>query len=205
MIQVFRQEADMIRNNVLQDIFVIRRCVEVSGQTRFDAEGVDFDGHLAQLEKVYTQLENFCNRIEAPHIEDSLPLALFHAVKPWQKRICMSLELPHDWGAEPVERTWLMTLIARSLTQEISKDIFLPEQCVMTLQYQEEIPSLIFCARYKDLVPSSLASETDRVLLPLLETFQVLAQGQYNQYSESRSHTWVLRWTNQPQVNSTPI
>lgn len=198
MIQVFRQESDLIRNGALQDLFALRRRLELSGQARLNTEEDQVEHHLAQLEKIYAQLEAFCDRIDPSHLEDSLPLALFHAVKPCQRRLCLSLDLPHTWEPEPIELTWLLTLWAKSLSQALSQEGVLPEECHLTLQYQEAVPSLTFCARYADLVPSSLAVETTSVLSPMLETFRILANGECQQHSQSHSYTWVLLWNANP-------
>ncbi|MGB5975740.1 MAG: hypothetical protein WBG38_20610, partial [Nodosilinea sp.] len=65
-------EADTIRNGLLQDLFAIRRQIELVTD--------DETAGLATVEQLYDALEQLGNRLSSPYLEESLPLALQHAL-----------------------------------------------------------------------------------------------------------------------------
>ena len=202
--QVLNHEADLIRNGVLQDVVAIRRSLELSCQTQTHAEEFGCETHLAELKRIYTLLESLCNRLEAPYLQDSLPLALQYTIQPWQEKIQFKPELPNHWEPEPVEYTRLLNLFAdRLLALAATADIPV-HHCHVALRHQAGIKELTFHVRYEESLPVSLTAKISRTLEPFLSTFQILTQGEYEQDLQPRSLIWALRWQTQSQIHSRP-
>lgn len=73
-IQRQNQTADTIRNGLLQDVFALRRQLELFCQTCSTADVQSCDRQVAQLHHVYFQLEDLSNSLDLPYLQDSLPL-----------------------------------------------------------------------------------------------------------------------------------
>ena len=194
---MLHQEADFIRNGVLQDLFAIRRQLELSCHPQSDAKMFSYNNHLAELKRIYTLLENCSNRLAGPYLQDSLPLALQHIVQPWLEKIHLKTEFPAAWESEPVEQTRLLTLLTDSLCRHLATASPKPHRCNMTLQSQGAFKKLTFHAQYEDFLASSLIDQASRQLKPFLETFHIFTQGDYSQDFQPYSLTWVLCWNTQ--------
>ncbi|MBF2072279.1 MAG: hypothetical protein IGS50_00730 [Synechococcales cyanobacterium C42_A2020_086] len=69
-------EVEVLRDQVLQELFTMRRCLElVSLET---GEAADQQRHvwLAQVETLHQSLERLGFQLSPPYVEDSLPLAI---------------------------------------------------------------------------------------------------------------------------------
>ena len=199
---MLNQEADLIRNGLLQEMFAIRRRLELSCQAQPNAKAFGCENRLAELKHISTLLESLSNRLESPFLQDSLPLALQHAMQPWREKIQLRTKLPHSWEPEPVEHTRLMIMLAENLLRQLATAAISPHHCDVTLQHQADIKILTFRALYRELPPPSLTAEASRSLKPILETFQIFTQGEYNQDFQPRSLTWMLRWKTQRQASA---
>ena len=199
--RMLNHEADLIRNGVLQDMLVIRRRLELSCHTQPNAKEFGCERHLVELKRIYTLLENLGNRLESPYLQDSLPLALQHAVQPWRQKIHLMAELPPTWDPEPVEQTRLLIGFVETLLLLLATVPIPPQQCDMTLRRQSGIKEFTFQIRYGESSLPSVAIEASRSLKPFLKTFQILTQGDYTQDLQPRSLTWILRWNTQAQTH----
>lgn len=192
--RALNQEVDLVRNHVLQDMFAIRRRVELFCQTPPVGKEFSFETHLAELKNVHKLLENLCDRLESPYVEDSLPLALQHAAQFWQSHLALHLKLPQTWGLEPVEHTRLLVLFIENLWQQLATATPPPTHCEVVLGHGAEIRELTIEATYPDALAPTFLSQISRLLLPFLETFQVLTDGDFDQSLQPRKLVWKLRW-----------
>ena len=185
--QRLNQVADRIRNGLLQELFAIRRQLEVSCATENNAAAFGCDLHLANLERIYNQLEHLSHDLNSPFL-DSLPLALQHAIQPWHQKLSLTTEFPSTWPPEPIEHVQLfITFVDTFLSQLTTKP--LPNHCGLELTQQTTAKELICYATGDNL--SNCLTES---LLPLLETFRLLTQGEYNQTVHPQLIRWELRW-----------
>ena len=200
--RMLNQEADFIRNGLMQDIFAVRRQLELSCQARLEAEELGCQRHLAELKHIYTLLENLSNRLESPYLQNSLPLALQHAFQPWQEKIYLQANLPNTWEPEAVEHTRLLTLFTENLLQLLATTIPLPDRCEITLKRQDNVKELSFHPTYRKLPSPEVMTQISSSLQPFLTTFQLLTQGDYDETLPAHSLNWVLRWQT---PTSTPV
>ncbi|MBE7384845.1 MAG: hypothetical protein F6J95_025960 [Leptolyngbya sp. SIO1E4] len=196
------QEAELIRNKLLQEMFAIRRRLELSCETQPNAQAFDCETHLAELKRLYALLESLGNRLESPYLQDSLPLALQHTVQPWQTQLPLSTDLPPRWELDPIEHTRLLILFVETLLQHLASATPLPHDCDLRLQHQAELKELTVRVRYETWLPPAWISQISSPLQPLLKTFQLLMQGDYDQDLHPRTLTWVLRWQTQSHPDS---
>lgn len=185
--QLLNQEADLIRNGVLQEMFAMRRQLETSRLSQVDCP-------LTEIKRMYALIETLSDRLDPPYLQDSIPLALQHAAEVWRTKLHLTLALPSIWESEPLEQSRLLILLTENLLQQIATADILPDSSKLTLQYQADIKELIFYAQYKKFLPSSLALKISQSLQPFLNTFQLFTHGDYNQDVQPQSLKWALRW-----------
>jgi hypothetical protein len=192
--QMLTQETDLIRNELLQEMFALRRRLEVSEQTPANAATPGGEVHLTELQRLYALLENICDRLESPFLQDSLPLALQHAMQPWQKQLTLRAVLPPTWEPEPVEHTRLLILFLQRLLQQLAEAPGLPERCELRLEHTAQVKQLVLQADYPPDVSLAFAAPLLAVLTPFIKTFQLFTQGDYHQEVHAHSLALVLCW-----------
>lgn len=113
-------KAELIREGVLQELFAIRRALELAHHNQ---EPVS-QASLQQLESLHIKLEQVSNELSPAFIQDSLPLAIQHVLKQWQIQhpaVTLSPRLP----AESPEPT-LASRVALTTLEELLKFIAEP-------------------------------------------------------------------------------
>lgn len=178
------QEADRIRNGLLQEVVALRRQVELT----CPGHNADCDAHLSSLSQLYTSLEQLSDRLGSPYLHDSLPLAIQHALVPWQAQL--RLHLPPTWPPEPMEITRLVIalvqhLLGDPLANRRPNGALPPAQLSLQQQQQQRQLTLEFPAT----VPPGPH------LSPLLATFELISGGEYAQNVTASTQRWVLHWT----------
>lgn len=187
------QTADRIRNGLMQEVFAIRRQLEVSCQTEKNAAQFGCDRHLAALETLYNQLEHISHDLNSPFL-DSLPLTLQHAVQPWNNRLPLTAQLPSDWSFEPVENVHLLLTFTDSFLQQLAATTPAPQYCELKLTQQAKAKTLICYATSDQSWCDRFSSTSTPALLPFLDTFRLLMQGQYHQIQNTQRVGWTLSW-----------
>ena len=187
------QTAEHIRNGLLQDLFAIRRQLEVACQTEENAAAFGCDRHLANLEDLYSQLENVSHDLNSPFL-DSLPLALQHAIMPWSGQLSLAAELPSDWSPEPAENVELLIAFVNSFFQQLASTTSASQTCGLKLAQQATAKELTCYATGELAWYAHHSSISAKTLLPFLETFRLLTQGEYHQISSPQQIGWTLRW-----------
>ena len=185
--------ADCIRNGLMQELFAIRRQLEVSCQAEENADKFGCDLHLTNLEDLYNHLEHISHDLNSPFL-DSLPLALQHSVRPWCAQLPLTTELPSDWPSEPVETVNLLLAFADSFFRQIATVESVHKQCGLKLTRQAGDRELICYAIGDKTWHDHNSSINTRMLLPFLETFRLLTQGEYHQILQPQQVGWILRW-----------
>jgi hypothetical protein len=193
--KMLNQETDLIRNGLLQEMFALRRRLEVAGEAQPDeAANPGCDVYLTELKRLYALLENLCDRLESPFVQDSLPWALQHAVQPWQAPLALKVMLPSTWEPEPVEQTRLLILLVQRWLQQLAEAPSLPEHCELKLEHTAPVKQLVLKVDYPQSVPSTFVVPLLGGLTPFIKTFQLFTQGEYHQEVHAHSLALILCW-----------
>lgn len=197
-VQMLSQEADTIRNGLLQDVFAARRRLELICQSHGDDSDLGCKSCLTELEQIYSSLEKLSDRLVSPYLQSALPLALQHAVDPWQSKFNLDMTFPQTWFAESAELTQLLIALIDTFFHSLMTFSMQPYCCNIQLKHQGNSKELTFFVRYTDW-PSPLPdmSKFPKSLTYMLETFQVLTQGEYTQVSQPHELGWMLHWEHQ--------
>jgi len=182
-------EADRIRNGLLQDLFAVRRQLEL--QT--GENGLGTVEHL--VEHLYADLDALGNRLSSPYAQESLPLAIQHALQDWPPALALKLNLPTDWPDEPTEHISLLLLGLDHLRHTLMAQASLPQSIHICLVEQVAGKQLTLDLSYDDAVPPGLLTlwEAEDWLYPVA-TFEVLSQGRVSYRCESNTLEWIFDW-----------
>lgn len=173
--QMLTQEADFVRNGILQEIIAIRRRLEVSCPLQPHSTTSACAPQLADLSRLYSLLEGFCDRLQSPFIADSLPLALQHAVQPWQAPLSLQVQFPTAWAPDPLEQAQLLILLIKALLSRLATWPYPPQSSALTLAAVASCKTLTFQAQYAAPLDPALSPRLEQTLQPFLETFRRFA------------------------------
>ncbi|MFK8184228.1 MAG: hypothetical protein AB8B99_12715 [Phormidesmis sp.] len=207
--QMLCQEANYIRNDLLQEVFAIRRQLESAFETttakphgkpqaNISQRKVDSDLHLAKLTQLYASLEQLSDRLESPYGQEALPLALRHTVEPWQQHLPITFDFPQTWELEPALQVRLLIAVVNVLCLTLASSEQQPQNCFIRLTqcftqsrpFKEMSATITFC----DLPPPVFMETVTAELTPILKTFQLLTQGSYTIQKQAHQWSWILRF-----------
>ena len=196
-VNTLQQEADFIRNDVLQEVLAIRRNLELAHQVPADEQILVSNRHLAQLEKIYALLEQLSARIDPPYFRDSLPMALRHAAESWNVLFHAKTNLPETWTSGSTLQKRLLINFVNTLCASLSAADLLPQDCEITLRQRVNLNELTFSATYSDLPPPDIIASVMAEISPILKTFRVLAHSNHLADSQGCCLRWILQWSAQ--------
>jgi len=174
--QMLTQEADFVRNGILQEIIAIRRRLEISCPLQPHSTTSVCAPQLADLSRLYSLLEGFCDRLQSPFIADSLPLALQHVIKPWQTSLNLQTQLPTVWAAEPLEQAQLLTLLMKAVLSRLVEWPHSPQVTTLTMTEAPPRKTLTLRAHYVTPLDPALSPRLEQTLQPFLDTFRLFIQ-----------------------------
>lgn len=191
--------AELVRDNILQDLFAIRRTLELSHDEHAPTSASD----LRQLEALHHKLERLSNTLSPAFIQDSFPLALQHHLKQWQGKhpdIPVSVKLPSTrQPSDSSSRVALITfeelldLVAQHLSSEASLEIELTSQqqtMLLTVRVMEPEPQ------------KRQAIANLQTLAHLHRSFQFLTEGNSKQSVRGSWIEWQFRWSANQQAQN---
>ncbi|MBD2108785.1 hypothetical protein [Nodosilinea sp. FACHB-13] len=183
--QWLNREADAIRNGLLQDLFAVRRQLEL----------LPGDGGLAAVEHLYQSLETLGNRLSSPYLHDSLTLAIQQTLLDWPPQVATRAELPTQWPTEPVEHTMLLLSVLKHLGQALAAQPSLPQGCVVSLAEYSDGKRLTVSVNYEIAVPLALLDlNQSETWMAYLTTFGLFSHGQASSTHETATLRWIFDW-----------
>lgn len=187
-----RHEAEELRNGLLQEIFVLRRNLEISLAT--PGESSEYKG-LESVEKIYGSLKDLSDRLSPPYIDESLPHAIQHRLQAWQFRypaIPMEAVVPKDWPPDRYEQHRAILLILDELLEISLAALPAPESISLHLwQQQQQAHLTIQLMQPKSSINSNLDSAK---LSDLKGIFRLLISGKCSCHVTDSATTWHFFW-----------
>ncbi|NJL47241.1 MAG: hypothetical protein HC929_06750 [Leptolyngbyaceae cyanobacterium SM2_5_2] len=183
--QWLASEADAVRNGLLQDLFAVRRQLELMA-------GDDIHT-LATVEHLYDALENLGDRLSSPYGQESLPLAMQHALKGWPSELALEARLPNRWPVEPIEYVTLVLSVLEHLRETLVALPNLPQACTVELAERQEHKQLTVQLNLQTL-PSTLEGCNSADWAYHLSTFESITGGQARCTHTDHAVLWQLTW-----------
>ncbi|RZM76568.1 hypothetical protein [Leptolyngbya iicbica] len=186
--------SDGIRNGLLQDLFTVRRQVELACLKPAGAAAYCCGQHLTELEKIYTQLEQLSSYLYSPFLEDSLPTALADALQPWHSKLPLNCQFASEWESDLIEHNRLLIGFTQRLLTQLTQAALSPHRCDLTLRQQDYTKHLHYHITYSESLAPELLQVLSNQLEPFLKTFQIFTRGTYEQRLHSHELDWRLCW-----------
>ena len=200
-----RRETDFLRNGVLQEIIAIRRRLEATCPLSHSSGVSACEPQLADLSRLYSLLENFCDRLQSPFSLDSLPLALQHTVQPWQERLQLQTQLPPTWQAEPLELTQLLVLLFKALLPVLAENSSAPPTSTLSLNEAVDCKTLNLIVKYETTISFAMQQSIEGTMRPFLETFGLFAKATCDVMFLADKFSLKLEWHSTIATASDPI
>lgn len=110
-------EANLIREQLLQESFAMRRSLELSSikSNKFAAR---HQKYVERLEHFHSSLKQLSDRLDPPYLNEGLPFALQHSVERWRERLpeCQfKLNFPQKWQQKSSAEDFMVLNILEDL------------------------------------------------------------------------------------------
>ncbi|MHC5855997.1 hypothetical protein [Nostoc sp.] len=190
------QEAEMIHNDLLQELFVIRRNLEISSINPSLYQQQQQQSNLATIEKFHHSLEELSDYLSPAHIDDSLPLAIQHTLVKWRSRIPelnLQMELPTDWTTESLYTLRVVLMALEELLQIILSNIPGRLSIFVTLKPRGNFHELIVQLTNLNISKQTYISNVTEVAY-LRHAFNFLTLGRCFYQHHNNAEIWYFRW-----------
>jgi hypothetical protein len=212
-------ESEQIREELLQDMFAIRRSLELSLVNNRDISIAMSQDWLERFDQLHQSLGLLRNVLSPAYIEESLPLAIQSMLNQWDysfsqregvaliadnlaheclrssspNRLTVATELPVDWLPEPLGRSRVILTTVSELLKIAVPEAESGIHLVIRLRQQKQLGELMIAANYFDTFPR-LSRAHRQELRYLQQSFQCLTSGTCSYQKRKSTMTWYLRW-----------
>jgi len=195
------QEAERVRNGLLQDTFVLRRDLEGSPQA--SEENLEHVQHrwLHQIQQLEGHLIRLSDDLSPPYLETSLPLS----IRKWVQHIegtsinqsvmqqPIALDLPSAWQPEPLTHNQIILTSLDYLLALVTSETESVPPVMIRLQAHPHCAELVVQVDYPS-VAAAVKGVRSRELGYLRRSFWVLASGRSYYRRQQQVVFWHFRW-----------
>jgi len=188
-------ESERIHNGLLQEVFAIRRSLELSLVNEASTSATQNQDWLTRTEKLHESLVQLSDVLSPPYLGESLPLAIQSLLQSQarQSGINLKLALPNNWSEHSLERD---RMILDSLHELLT--LSLPSAAIDGTHHVQlssdgkmgELLVNLTCIDHATLT----ALTHSRDLGYLRRCFQCLTPGQCLCHTETLNIIWRFRW-----------
>ncbi|WP_248277304.1 hypothetical protein [Brasilonema octagenarum] len=190
-------EAEIIRDNLLQEFFTIRRSLEL---LPVENQGLSFcqtQECLTKTNSFHLSLAQLSDRLFPAYLQDSLPLAIESTIEPWvhsHPHLYFDIEMPKSWRHEPAESSLIVLRTLEELLAITVPEVVTELSINISLKQLENLGQLMVKITYPDVSALSFYSSLPE-LSYLCETFRFLTSGKTFRQSNSNSVAWYFCWS----------
>lgn len=194
-IQLFL-EAEKIRDDLLQESFIIRRSLDLLTIEHPNLSPKQTQECLKKVDDFHHSLVKLSDRLFPTSLQDSLPLAIEYLLRPWLiSHPCryFYIDMPASWRDEPAERSMIVLRALEELLIITIPEIVTPASIYISLKQQENLAQLIVTISYPDVSTLVLYSHLPE-LDYLGQSFRVLTGGNCFYSSQNLNAIWYFCW-----------
>lgn len=193
-------EANLIREQLLQESLAMRRCLELLSIESNDFANSSRQKCVAQLENFHSTLKDLSDRLFPPCINEGLPYALQYSAQKWREQFywCQfELNLPLNWQQKSLDYDCIALNILEDLlhiqiTAACSKNlIFINlQQDIIDCQFN----NLLTVTFEHQNINKQLSKNNQQELKYLQESFEDLTLGTCHNVSIKDENIWSFSW-----------
>lgn len=192
-----RYEGEVIRESILQDLFIFRRSLELSQVKNRESQKILEQYDLKTFENIHNSLKELSEYLYPAHVDDSLSLAISYLLESWKSDIPhlnLHMNVPSQGEhKESDELNRIILMVLSELFQIILPLISDEVTIFISLDWQEYRNKLTV----KLNSPSIFKLESDSCLQKLdfiKNIFRFLTSGKCFYRKENSSQTWYFYW-----------
>lgn len=189
-------EAHLIREQLLQESFAMRRSLELSLIKSDKLAKSSHQKYLHQLENFHFTLKELSDRLSPPYIDEELPLALQYLVKKWQEkfpRCQFDLKLPSNWLQNYQDNNSIILNFLEELLRIQIPDSFQQLAIFINLKKTTARHKLEIIFTNKEST-NLLPSKNEQEFKYLQKSFECLMSGSCLNISTENSKIWYFQW-----------
>ncbi|MDX2230576.1 MAG: hypothetical protein NW220_13125 [Leptolyngbyaceae cyanobacterium bins.349] len=188
------QDAETIRDGLLQEAFTLRRNLELSLINSPQITKETNQELLSTFERLHHDLQELSDRLSPPFLDDSLPLAIQHLLNGWQSNypfIQVKSNLPSDWPDQRYEQSRLILATLDELIRISLSDASAAALIMLHLTAQKNVTELRI--EIQSLNPAMVFPNVQD-LHYLEQTFRYLMPGQCSIQQMNGMISCRFRW-----------
>jgi hypothetical protein len=159
---------------------------------------------IERLEIFHTYLQELCDRLSPPYLEEGLPLAIEYLVKKWQiaqPDWQVQLQLTPQWQQQSSEDNRLILTTINELLKLESRDFVKEAFIFLDLQQNEQDNQLKIMIRLFNS-DSVVSSDKSHDLKYLSQSFRVLTSGTWITQTKNKTTIYCLKWSSQFKIQN---
>lgn len=186
-------EANLIRERLLQQSFVLRRSLELSSD-KLGPCTVPNRRHLKQLEDFHSSLKQLSDRLFPSSLNEGLPYAIEQSTQKWQQSLGYQfrLNLAPDWmSAAPTADFIILGVLEDLLRIQAEKKL---SNNLVVIDLKQNIFDGKINHELKVVLAVNEAPDNERELEYLQQIFRCLASGTCQNVVAGDSNIWLFNW-----------
>ncbi|MEO0867055.1 MAG: hypothetical protein AAFY17_01165, partial [Cyanobacteria bacterium J06642_11] len=185
------EQAESIRDDLLQQTFAFRRFLEASLDSQPKDEQTE--EWLQRFQTLYKSLEQLSDQLSPPFVADSLPLALQCLVQAWQQSqpgLSVQLKVPNGWPDQATKNNPIIMSIFTGLVESLFPNDQ-PYELHITLDHEDKQYTLTF--EQTQMAATSVVNTVE--INHLKEIFRSLTAGRLDINVHSEGVRGQLCWS----------
>ena len=203
-------EANLIREQLLQESFGMRRSLELSMLESHESASSSYQKCVTQLEDFSVALKELSDRLYPPYLKEGLPFALQQSVKRWREGLPNSqfkLNLPQKWQQKSSADDFMVLIILEDLlniqkTNTLSNNLIaidLEQNSSISSKSNNQLQVIFVGEKATKSISDSDCVEEDthgnrQEVQYLQQIFEGLTSGSCSNISAENSDLWLFEW-----------
>jgi hypothetical protein len=193
-------EANLIREQLLQESFALRRSLELSSIKSNEFVSSSRQQYVAQLENFHSTLKEISDRLFPPCLNEGFPSALQYLVNKWREQFpgCQfDLGLPPNWHHKSKDHNFIALNIVEELLfvqigESLAKNLIIIEltQNFLSQQLNNQL-KITFVEQESN---KQLLKNNQQELKYLQKSFECLTLGSCENILTKDRNTWSFKW-----------
>ena len=187
------QEVDTIRDNSLQELFALRRSLELAALRNCEADTEHYRIWIGQIESLHLFLNDLIDGLVPPFVKDSLPLAIatyLRKIKSGEENFEFSIQHSAEWDPEDHLHVSKAILV---LFQELEEYIGVSDGISsIDLAFTQEQHEKQICVKLKSL--NQISVNLREKIRELCRAVLYLSDIKYRTLSEGKHLSLEFRW-----------
>jgi hypothetical protein len=194
----FSQEAETVRNGLLQELFSLQRNLELWSMDADSSPKNINQYYLNNIKKLYHSVNELINHLSPPYIDDSLPLAIQYLLSTWKActtAVDFVMQLSQDYPQESEVSNRVVLLTLDELLQVVFSQQAIPEQIAISLEKEGDFGELVVEISYQDVISWNFFGKIQE-LIYLSRAFRFLVSGKCSYSQNEKTVIWKFLWKN---------